>query len=92
MHNVFVSMEAVFVVYQVPSKIGICKLRIPLNDKTGHGPGDWIPPFEGTEQWLRLKPIFYCDAKTLALGPCVSLDPQHEILHWEYQHVDIKKR
>ena len=29
-----------------------------------------------------LKPIFHCDVKTLALGPCVGLDPQHKIWHW----------
>ena len=35
----------------------------------------------------RVKPIFYCDAKTLALCPRVGLDPQ--ILGWVYQHVGI---
>ena len=28
---------------------------------------------------IRLKPIFHCDAKPLALGPDVGLDPQHHI-------------
>ena len=36
-----------------------------------------------------LKPIFHCEVKTLALGPLVGFDTQHEILRWEYQHVDI---
>ena len=28
------------------------------------------------ERALNLKPIFHCDAKPFALGPCVGLDPQ----------------
>ena len=38
-----------------------------------------------------VKPIFHCDAKTFALDLCVGLDPQREILRWEYQHVGISK-
>ena len=34
-------------------------------------------------------PIFHCDAKTLALGPRIGLDPNHEIARLEYQHVGI---
>ena len=36
-----------------------------------------------------LKPIFHCDAKPFALGPCVGLDPNATILHWGYKHVGI---
>ena len=38
-----------------------------------------------------LKPIFHCEVKTLALGPLVGFDTQHEILRWEYQHAGILK-
>ena len=40
-------------------------------------------------QRLKLKPMFHCDPKTLASGPCIGLEPQCEILHWVYQHVGI---
>ena len=35
-----------------------------------------IPSFSKRK---RDKPIFHCDAKTFALGPCVGLDSQLEI-------------
>ena len=28
--------------------------------------------------WINLQPIFHCDTKTLALGPCVGRNPQCE--------------
>ena len=34
-----------------------------------------------------LKPIFHCDAKPIALGPGIGLDPT--ILLWGFQHVGI---
>ena len=37
-----------------------------------------------------VKPMYHCNVKTLALGPWVGLDPQREILRWEYQYVVSK--
>ena len=42
-----------------------------------------VKPFFLFAKYLELfnvKRIFHCDAKTLALGPCVGLDPQCVIL------------
>ena len=36
-----------------------------------------------------VKPIFHCDAKYLASGVGVGQCPQHQILHWRYQHAGI---
>ena len=32
----------------------------------------------GTFTIQNVKPIFHCNAKSLALGPCVGLDPQRD--------------
>ena len=46
-------------------------------------------PLEDYATVIKGKAYIPLRRKTFALGPRVGIEPQCEILHWEYQHVGI---